>query len=337
MVRISPTTHAIADYATGALLLAAPGLTGARDPRARVLLRGVGATMVGQALVTDWDLGVLRRLPVRAHLAADAVGGSSLVASPWVLGLHRRGPGAWLPGLVVGLLEVGAAALTDAGEGSAAERGAAAVSGGDDAPAAPDPATGAPHAVRTPDVPGSPVEQPDQGPGPLATPAGDAPGAGAVEGLRPLDAPAPAETPGPSVPPAGGLGSTTEREELADATVPDAEGLGVAGQDPIDQLVAREEAAAAAEAAAVGGTPGADVGEAEDDPAMRPVYEAGGGEQEGFELAEAELVENASHGEGRANPASDAFAPEAESDRSTAEYGEPDQEVDAQDAGRTGD
>jgi hypothetical protein len=34
-----------------------------------------------------------------------------------------------------------------------------------------------------------------------------------------------------------------------------------------------------------------------DDPAMKPVYEAGGGESEGFEAAEDELVEHASHGD----------------------------------------
>lgn len=33
------------------------------------------------------------------------------------------------------------------------------------------------------------------------------------------------------------------------------------------------------------------------DPAMAPVREAGGGEAEGFELAEEELVEHASHGD----------------------------------------
>lgn len=33
------------------------------------------------------------------------------------------------------------------------------------------------------------------------------------------------------------------------------------------------------------------------DPAMAPVYEAGGGESEGFEMAEDELVEHASHGD----------------------------------------
>lgn len=33
------------------------------------------------------------------------------------------------------------------------------------------------------------------------------------------------------------------------------------------------------------------------DPAMAPVHEAGGGESEGFELAERDLIEHASHGD----------------------------------------
>ena len=60
--------------------------------------------------------------------------------------------------------------------------------------------------------------------------------------------------------------------------------------------------------------------------AERPVREAGGGEAEGFEQAEEELVENAAHGDGGADPESDAFPPEQESDRSGVAYGEADGE-----------
>jgi hypothetical protein len=58
----------------------------------------------------------------------------------------------------------------------------------------------------------------------------------------------------------------------------------------------RETDAAAAEAAAIGGTPS----EAPDptiDEAQRPLAEAGQGEAEGFEQAEAELIDHASHGD----------------------------------------
>jgi hypothetical protein len=54
-----------------------------------------------------------------------------------------------------------------------------------------------------------------------------------------------------------------------------------------------EVEAAAAEAGAIGGVAG-DEGL---DPAERPVVEGGEGEAEGFELAEEELVDHASHGD----------------------------------------
>jgi hypothetical protein len=92
----------------------------------------------------------------------------------------------------------------------------------------------------------------------------------------------------------------------------------------------REEWAAAAEARAIGGPPGHELGPAGGDErideALRPVYEAGGGEQDGFELAEHDLERNASHDDGEGFPERDAFTPERESDRATVDYGEADEE-----------
>ncbi len=93
----------------------------------------------------------------------------------------------------------------------------------------------------------------------------------------------------------------------------------------------REEWEAAAEARAIGGIE-PDVGgvDAEEpiDEALRPVYEAGGGDAEGFELAERDLVRNASHDDGEGFPERDAFTPERESDRATVEYSEADEAED---------
>jgi hypothetical protein len=55
----------------------------------------------------------------------------------------------------------------------------------------------------------------------------------------------------------------------------------------------QETEAAAAEAARIGGV----AGDEQLDPARRPVVEGGGGEAEGFEEAEAALIEHASHGD----------------------------------------
>ncbi|MET0603156.1 MAG: hypothetical protein ABW167_14310 [Baekduia sp.] len=90
-----------------------------------------------------------------------------------------------------------------------------------------------------------------------------------------------------------------------------------------DDFVAAEEAAAAAEARSIGG-PRLD--DAHGDEAFEAVAEAGGGESEGFELAEEQLIDNATHGDGRADPIGDAFTPEVESDERTAIDGEADEE-----------
>ncbi len=96
-----------------------------------------------------------------------------------------------------------------------------------------------------------------------------------------------------------------------------------------DPLAEDEAAAAAAEAAAIGGTPTRDLEEGIDsDPAMRAVYEGGGGEAEGFEMAQEELIEHAEHGP--ATPEAQVRVRE-EVDRETEEqdpatYGEPDEE-----------
>ena len=82
----------------------------------------------------------------------------------------------------------------------------------------------------------------------------------------------------------------------------------------------REAEAAAHEAAGIGGR-----APDNEDPARRPVDEAGGGEAEGFEQAEQDLRENAEHGQlGPRDPNRDAFTPEEQSDVANAEYAEAD-------------
>jgi hypothetical protein len=73
-----------------------------------------------------------------------------------------------------------------------------------------------------------------------------------------------------------------------------------------DEREEREaEEAAAAEAGAIGGRAGDE--DLPDD--ERAVIEGGGGEAEGFELAEEDLIEHASHGDDT-NPIEDAGEPE---------------------------
>jgi hypothetical protein len=88
-----------------------------------------------------------------------------------------------------------------------------------------------------------------------------------------------------------------------------------------EERVAEEADAAAAEAGAIGGR----VSYEEEDPAERPLDEAGEGEAEGFELAEEDLIEHASHGDPAPDPSEEEqILREAEGDE--AEHGSADHE-----------
>jgi hypothetical protein len=91
---------------------------------------------------------------------------------------------------------------------------------------------------------------------------------------------------------------------------------------------AREQAdAAASEAGAIGGRPSSEPESQEDaDEAARPVVEAGGGEAEGFERAERELVEHATHGDQHAARRAIEDAPRTDDDDRAAQGGEADHE-----------
>jgi hypothetical protein len=114
LASVIPTrVHGIVDYVTGAALVAAPELFRLkgvrRSPRVPRLL-GTGAT--AYSLLTDYELGAVKLLPMRAHLALDAAGGAVLALSPWLLGTARHGKRHWLPHALVGAGEVAVALLT---------------------------------------------------------------------------------------------------------------------------------------------------------------------------------------------------------------------------------
>jgi hypothetical protein len=104
----------------------------------------------------------------------------------------------------------------------------------------------------------------------------------------------------------GGRKVSEEQGERLNESVPEDE-----------DVVAREAAAAAAEAGSIGGRR-----DPSEDEAERPVSEGGGGEAEGFELAEDELRDEAEHGGGH-YPPTEAGEPEAADPEP--EYAEPDQ------------
>jgi hypothetical protein len=96
---------------------------------------------------------------------------------------------------------------------------------------------------------------------------------------------------------------------------------------PDDPLLRREEAAAAREAGGIGGAR-PDYENEEDlqaSEAERPLAEAGEGVEEGFEIAEDDLEEAASHEENRYDPSQTDFGDEESAGEADAVSGEPDE------------
>jgi hypothetical protein len=98
-------------------------------------------------------------------------------------------------------------------------------------------------------------------------------------------------------------------------------------ETPEDPLVRQEEEAAAAEAGRIGGrAPEYEDDEGGDaDEETRPLIESGEGVEEGFETAESDLRETATHSENRYDPESRDFGDEESAGEGDAVSGEPDE------------
>ncbi len=117
--RVIPTgVHGILDYAASGLNLAAPSLLGLKDsPAASSIPRLNGAAGVTYSLLTDYELGLVRAIPMPSHLALDAAKGALLASSPWLFGFADRGTRYWLPHVAIGTADI-LAALTSKKEPS---------------------------------------------------------------------------------------------------------------------------------------------------------------------------------------------------------------------------
>jgi hypothetical protein len=115
-MRVIPTqAHAVLDYVTGGALVAAPRLLGLGGSAAGRVLRLAGGGATAYSVLTDYELGLIKVLPMRTHLALDAASGALVAASPWLFGFAREGTRHWLPHVIVGATEILAAATTKTG------------------------------------------------------------------------------------------------------------------------------------------------------------------------------------------------------------------------------
>lgn len=107
---ISIKTHAFLDYIVGLFLVVAPFIfhLNRQNPEG-LIFYVLGATLLIYSMLTDYDLSLLKIIPMKVHLFLDVLSGLFLAASPWIFGFADR---IYIPHLILGLLEIGAGLLT---------------------------------------------------------------------------------------------------------------------------------------------------------------------------------------------------------------------------------
>ena len=122
-MRFLPTRiHGALDYATGVLLIVAPWLFGfANGGAAQWVPVVLGVGVIGVALLTAYEWGMAKVIPMPVHLGIDLASGLLLLVSPWLFGFAAL---IWWPHVVIGLFEVGASLITQTVPGTDAGQGA---------------------------------------------------------------------------------------------------------------------------------------------------------------------------------------------------------------------
>jgi hypothetical protein len=113
-LRFIPTSvHGTIDHVVGPALVAAPTVLGLkRTSPEGIAARGIGSVQALYSNLTDYEMSMKNVVPMRLHLALDAVGGATLALLPQLTGARQKGKKHWLPHLAVGAFEVGLALLT---------------------------------------------------------------------------------------------------------------------------------------------------------------------------------------------------------------------------------
>lgn len=111
MAKPIPTrVHGILDYVSAGTMLALPRLLDWSGP-VTTLLSVMAVVVVLYSVITRYELSVAKLLPMKGHLALDAISGLGLIAAAFLL--PSNGNGEFVGLIALGVFELGAAMLTD--------------------------------------------------------------------------------------------------------------------------------------------------------------------------------------------------------------------------------
>jgi type IV secretory pathway VirB2 component (pilin) len=123
-MRFIPTRiHGILDYLVGIILIAAPWLLdfnrGGAETWVPVI---IGIVILLQTIMTDFEVGMVRMIPMGTHLTMDFFIGLFLAASPWLFGFADF---VWVPHVIFGVVAILASLTTHTAPAGYGRRGTA--------------------------------------------------------------------------------------------------------------------------------------------------------------------------------------------------------------------
>lgn len=111
---LSSKVHTIIGLVVGMALLFAPQLFGFSDNQiASTVPICVGIFIILSELITTSAISPIKLVPMRIHLMLDYVTGAFLALSPWLFGFADEAANVWVPHLIVGILVIGYALVTN--------------------------------------------------------------------------------------------------------------------------------------------------------------------------------------------------------------------------------
>ena len=109
-MRFIPTfAHGVIDYTVGTLMTSSPLMNVFKGKKEQSILFAMGSGATIYSLFTNYELGAVKKLPVRWHLNFDILSGAFLAASPWLFKLKKE---SQVPFVLLGLFEISAGLLT---------------------------------------------------------------------------------------------------------------------------------------------------------------------------------------------------------------------------------
>ncbi len=110
MIIFSTKAHGVLDYLMGIALLAVPSILQLDSNSAEgMILYTLGAILLVYSVFTNYELGIIKVIPMKVHLTLDIFSGIFLASAPWVLRFEDQ---VCIPFIILGVAEIVAGITT---------------------------------------------------------------------------------------------------------------------------------------------------------------------------------------------------------------------------------